>query len=331
MKNILLIALIFIPKLLYAQECEFADNIDFNGYIQIRSISDFDDYTSFSVRRLKLWLKSKPEFSKHWSYKIQTTFSSFTQEKFFLQDVKVKYEIGLFSFDIGQFVPQYSLQRFQPDYKIASIERAKVINVLIPDGTLGVRDIGVQVNFKNRSNLFETHLGIFNGYGIKEYRFNNHGYMITHKSSFQIPINKNTVRLGYSLQYRYAENIMLKSILPDTVLFTGNDFRYNLFAIYRSKIFEIQAEYLTADLEGQRVDGYYVLSTINFKKNQIVLSYETFNDLINETLDKQYCRLGYNYLIKRHKMKLSFDNYFQLNDNKIKKYLVSIQLQIFFI
>ncbi len=329
MKNILFIALVFISELISAQENKFADNIDFNGYVQIRGISNFDDYTSFSVRRLKLWLKSKPGFSKHWSYKIQTTFSSFLQEKFFLQDVKIGYKTGLFSFDIGQFVPQYSLQRFQPDYKIAPIERAKVINALIPDGTLGVRDIGLQADFKTKNKLFETHLGIFNGYGIKEYRFNNKGYMITHKSAFNIPVNNNKIKLGYSLQYRYAENLQLRFILPDTVLFTGNDFRYNLFAMYRSKLFEIQAEYLTANFDGQKADGYYILSAINLKKNQIVLSYETFHDLIKETTDKPFYRIGYNYLIKEHKIELSFDNYFQLNDNKIEKYFASIQLQLF--
>ncbi len=329
MKSILFIALAFISGLVSAQENTFTENIDFNGYIQIRGISNFDDYTSFSVRRLKLWVKSKPGFSEHWSYKIQTTFSSFAQEKFFLQNVKIGYKTGLFSFDIGQFVPQYSLQRFQHDYKIAPIERTKVINMLIPNGTLGVRDIGVQANFKTKNKLFETHLGIFNGYGIKEYRFNNQGYMLVHKSGFNIPVNQSKIKIGYSLQYRQAENLQIKKVLPDTVLFSGNDFRYNIFAMYKSKPFEIQAEYLTANFDGQKANGYYILSVINLNKNQIVLSYETFNDLIKETTDRPYYRIGYNYLINKYKLELSFDNYFQLNDNRIEKYIASIQLQIF--
>ncbi len=329
MRSVLFIALVFISELISAQENKFAKNIDFDGYVQIRGISNFDDYTSFSVRRLKLWIKSKPEFSKHWSYKIQTTFSSFAQEKFFLQDVKIGYKTGLFSFDIGQFVPQYSLQRFQHDYLMAPVERTKPINILIPDGTLGVRDLGVQINFISENKLFETHLGLFNGYGIKEYRFNNKGYMITHKSVFNIALNNIKVKLGYSLQYRYAENLQMRFIFPDTVLFTGNDFRYNLFAMYKSKLFEIQAEYLTANFDGRKASGYYILSAINLNKNQIVLSYETFNDLINETADKPYCRIGYNYLINDYKIKLSFDNYFQLTNKGVSNYMASLQLQIF--
>jgi len=42
MKNILFIALVFISELISAQENKFADNIDFNGYVQIRGISNFD-------------------------------------------------------------------------------------------------------------------------------------------------------------------------------------------------------------------------------------------------------------------------------------------------
>jgi len=331
MKRVLFITLFFISELISAQENKFAENIDFNGYIQIRGVSNFDNYTNFSIRRLKLWLKSKPGFSEHWSYKIQTTFTSLTQEKFFLQNVKVKYKTGLFSFDIGQFVPQYSLQRFQPDYKIAPIERARVINMLIPNGTLGVRDIGMQANFKTKNNFFETHFGIFNGYGIKEYRFNNQGYMLVHKSEFKIPVNQSKIKIGYSLQYRQAENLQIKKVLPDTILFSGNDFRYNVFAMYQYKFLSFQAEYLNTNLENQISDGYYFLATINIKqKSQIVLSYEKYNDLIAETNNDPYIHLGYNFLFNKQKLMLFFDNFFQLTNKGIDNYMASLQLQIFF-
>ena len=155
--------------------------------------------------------------------------------------------------------------------------------------------------------------------------------MITNKSELNIPIKNNMVKFGYSLQYRYAENLQLRLILPDTVLFSGNDFRYNLFAMFKSKQLELQAEFLNAELNGSDAYGYYFLSAININKNQIVLSFENYKDLIAETPDKPYFRIGYNYLVKDHKVKLSFDNYFQINDKKIEKYFASIQLQLFFI
>jgi hypothetical protein len=101
--------------------------------------------------------------------------------------------------------------------------------------------------------------------------------------------------------------------------------------MYKSKLFEFQTEYLVADFNGQKANGYYILTTINIKKNQIVLSFEDYNDLIQESLDKPYCRIGYNYKIKEDKIKLSFDNYFQIEGSHIEKHFTSIQLQIFLI
>jgi len=329
MKKILLVLLLLISNILFVKEIKALDYFELYGYIQLRGISDFNDYTSFSVRRLKFWIKPKKDFSKHWEYKIQTTFTSFQQEKFFLQDIKVSYKAKLFSIDLGQFVPEYSLERFQHDYSLASIERAKVINALIPNGTLGVRDIGVQANFHTKNNLFTTHIGLFNGYGIKEYRFNNKGYMITNKSEINLLLNNNKLKIGYSLQYRYAEDLKLKDIFSEDYLFTGDDFRYNFFALFESKRFQIQAEYLNADFKGLKSYGYYFLSSFNIKKSQIVISYEYYKDLISTTLDKPYYRIAYNYLINNDKIKLSLDYYFQIIENKFRNYYLSIQIQMF--
>jgi len=315
MRSLFLILFVILSTIGFSQEKDNVPKVEWNGYAQIRASSNLDDNTSFILRRMKLWLKSTPGFSDHWSYKIQAIITSFQQEKFFLQDVKLNYKTGLFSFDIGQFVPQYSLQWFQPDYKI---------------GSLGIRDIGIQANFETKNKFFKTHLGVFNGYGIKEYRLNNQGYMVTNKSEINIPIKNNKLKLGYSLQYRYAQNLQLRLILPDTALFSGNDFRYNLFAMYKSKVLLLQAEFLNAELNNSNAYGYYFLSVINFRKNQIVLSFEKYQDLIVETTDNPYYRIGYNYLIKDYKIKLSFDNYFQISNSKIDNYFGNIQLQLFF-
>ena len=329
MKNILLFIIILTGIYGYSQESQTGGKVKGNGYIQLRATTNLKDNTSAMVRRLKFWMKSPDEFSQHWSYKVQVLFSSWKQERLFLQDAKVNYKTGLFSFDIGQFVPAYSLQWTQPDFLIPALERAKVVNALHTDGSLGVRDIGLQVNFHSKNNLLETHLGLFNGYGIKEYRFNHNGFMMSHKTAYNLFFNKKKVQFGYSVQYRKADNMKIPKVLPDSVYYSGNDYRYNLFVRYESRQFRLQAEYLTVYLNDDFAYGYYILSSYNWKKNQIVASYEFYKDLIKENKNPNY-RIGYNYLIKKNKIKVFLDNYFQVIDGKIENYNAGIQLQLFF-
>ncbi len=301
----------------------------FNGYMQLRAYSDLGNYYNFSVRRLKLWIKSKSNSNSHWAYKIQTTFSSLKNEQFFLQDVKISYTSTNFTIDLGQFVPQFSLERFQADYKLPVIERADVIKRLIPDGTLGVRDIGAQVGWHNTAKTFNTYLGIFNGYGIKQFRLKNQGFMLTHKTEFKLYLDKIRFKTGYSLQFRRARDLQLPRVLPDSVLFSGNDLRFNLFFMVKSQKFDFQTEYIRAFLNQKIAYGYYFLATYKINKSQFVASYGTYHDLIGSTPDLPNFRLGYNYLINGDKVKLSFDNYFNITNLTPQNYQASVQIQVF--
>ena len=330
MKINLLIILLLLNFYGYSQGSEMGKKVVWNGYTQLRATSNFDDYSSVMIRRLKFWLKSTPEFSEHWSYKIQVLFTSKMRERLFLQDAKINYKTGLFSFDFGQFVPTYSLEWTQPDYKIPSLERTKAVNALHPDGTMGVRDRGVQVNFHSKNHSIETHLGAFNGCGIKEYKFDNQGYMFSHKTAINIPLSKNKLQVGYSLMYRFAHQMHIKKVLPDTLLYTGTDLRYNIFAMFKSKFLDMQAEYLNADFDkGLNANGYYVLSVFNIKKSQIVVSFEDYKNTFANN-HYPYYRLGYNYRLNKNKLKVFLDNYFQVIDGHIDNYYISIQLQLFF-
>ena len=311
-----------------AQEKSICKNMDFNGYTQFRFTSNFNDVNSFAMRRIKLWIKSSPNFDEHWGYKVQTTITSLQDEKFLLQDALVSYQQGAFKINMGQFKPGYSLQRFQSDYSIPLTERSAVINTLIPNGTLGVRDIGVEGNYTNPNKTIETWLGVFNGYGIKEYRFDNSGIMLTHKTALHLLNNRSST--GYSAMYRKTDNLQLKSILPDSVYFSGNDVRFNLFTQYRVGKFQIQAEYLWASLDKKIADGYYILASLNLGKNQWVASWNKYNDLIESTDDSPIAHLGYNYLINQDKLKIMFDNGVQISSGSLKNYFATIQLQIFF-
>jgi hypothetical protein len=311
----------------YAQE-RTTPKIIWNGYTQLRLTSNFNDVNSFALRRMKLWLNSSPGFNKHWGFHLQTTITSYQNEGFRLQDVLTYYKQGQFNINIGQFVPHYSLQRFQPDYQIPLTERADVINALIPNGTLGVRDIGIEGNYTSPNKTVETWLGIFNGNGIKEYHLNNSGILLTHKTAFHLFNQQFTT--GYSAMYRKADQLQLVSVIPDSIEFSGNDFRYNLFAQYQSKKIQIQAEYLWADLNNKIADGYYILAALNLGKNQLVASWNQYTDLIESTNDSPIAHLGYNYLLNGNKLKFMFDNGVQISNGSLENYFATIQLQLFF-
>ena len=326
-RTITLILLVF--ELLAQAQTKFPNSpVQWNAYTQLRFSSNFKDVNSFAMRRMKLWIKSSEDFDLHWGFKVQTTITSYQNEKFLLQDVLVNYRTGKFKFTFGQFVPHYSLQRFQPDFKIPLTERAAVINALIPSGTLGVRDIGAEVKFTAKNKVLEAWFGIFNGYGIKEYRLNNQGIMLTQKT--KATFIQGHLSAGYSLMYRKADQLKIPFVLPDSVTFSGDDLRFNLFAEYQGGDFHIQAEYLWASLNKQIAKGWYVLTQYNINKNQISASWNQYNDLINTTRDAPVVQLGYNYAFKGDKLKLMLDNGFRIDHGTISHYLTTIQVQLFF-
>lgn len=319
--------LLLVAGLLNAQE-NSAPKAEWNGYTQLRFTSNFNNVNSFAMRRMKLWVNSAPGFNEHWGFHVQTTITSNQNEKFLLQDVLAYYKIGQFKINMGQFIPQYSMQRFQPDFEIPLTERAAAINALIPDGTLGVRDIGVEANYSNANKTFETWIGVFNGNGIKKYRFDNSGIMLTNKTALHFFNHRFTA--GYSFMYRKADRVRLLKVLPDSVAFSGDDVRFNLFARYNAENFHIQAEYLWASLNRQEADGYYVLAQYNLGKNQLVASWNMYNDLVNTTDDLPQVHLGYNYAVKGDKLKLMLDNGFNVGNEALKDYSMTLQLQLFF-
>lgn len=328
MKKTIVVILLMIGLIAQAQTESKSEPVEWDGYTQLRFISNFNDVNSFAMRRLKLWMNSTPDFNKHWGFRLQTTITSNQNEKFFLQDVMAYYKQGQFKINMGQFVPNYSLQRFQPDYAEPLTERANVINDLIPNGTLGVRDIGVEVEYASKNNHVNSWLGLFNGYGIKEYRLNNSGFLLTHKTAFEF-FDKHFYT-GYSVMFRKSDKITFTGILPNSVSYSGSDFRYNLFAQWHTDNFNIQAEYLRANLDGKTADGWYILSNVNFGKNQVAASLEKYNDLISTTGDNPVCHLAYNYLLKGDKIKLMYDNSVQIAGKSLKNYYGTIQIQLFF-
>ena len=325
MKKTIFVLLLFAGLSATAQDSTPLQPVQWDGYAQFSFTSNFNDVHAFAMRRMKLWLYKKPGKGKHWGFKVQTTITSLQNQKFFLQDVEAYYVYKKFRINIGQFTPAYSLQRFQPDFILSLTDRSPVVNALIPNAKLGVRDIGVQVRYSLKH--LQTWIGFFNGNGIKTYKLNNAGFMVTNKTQLHLTPH---LLAGYSFMYRKASQLPMTNILPDSVTFSGNDVRYNLFAKYTIHAFRIQAEYLYANLGGKVAEGYYVLARVDFAKNQIALSWNDYHDIISLTSDAPSIHLGYNYLIKGNKLKLMFDNGVQIDKGKLKNYMGTLQFQIFF-
>jgi len=120
-------------------------------------------------------------------------------------------------------------------------------------------------------------MGLLNGYGIKDYRFSNAGFMHTQNLSYRILIKKSTIKLGYSVMYCKAKNIYFQGILPYTVIYLGNDFRFNFYGNFTSKTVDVQAEYLQAILDTNTASGYYILATVKFNpKNQAYFVFDKY-------------------------------------------------------
>ena len=326
--------LIFLLALLTAkaEDAQPLKKVEWHSYTQLRFATDFNNYNNFSVRRLKFWIKSGPGFSKHWSFKAQAIFMSIQKEKFFLQDVYGQYNFGNSSIRFGQFIPQYSLQRFQPDYLIPATERARAVNLLIPDGTLGVRDIGIQYNLNAAKGNLHFNIGLFNGYGIREYRYNNTGILATQNLSYRIPFKHSSLQLGYSVMYRKDENLYLPGVFSDSLAYTGTEFRFNVNGIFRSKVIDVQAEYLQANLDTTTANGYYALATVKFnERNHAYLMYDHYSNSYDSplSLNSPWYIAGYNYLFKNYRIMLTLETGFQETGSKWNN-RTTLQFQMFF-
>ena len=93
---------------------------------------------------------------------------------------------------------------------------------------------------------------------------------------------------------------------------------------------EIQGEYIQADLENQKSYGYYAFADYDFDKmNGIVVSTERLQVLIPSYSNEPWYILGYSHFFDGQKEKVMVDARTQyLNDQT--NYGATIQLQVFF-
>jgi len=329
MKKLLLVLLGILISLTasYAQNAE----PNLHGYIQTRFTTDFDKTNDFMIRRAKLWVDGNAPGLENVSYKIQAVYRSFKDEAVMLQDAfaDVKFN-GFGSIRAGRFVPDFMLQRMQPDYEISDIERASVISGLVHSSKSMARQIGVQLTYQPTYLPIHFSFGVFNA--NLESPGKNKDLNLLYTSHAQLNLIKKEdalLEVGVSAAYRYANSIIMNTIYDAIQPITGNDFRFGFEYQLNYKDFGFQSEYVQANINKDRAWGYYASADYSFnEKIQVTAGMEKFSDLIESTNDNEWYSVGLIYYFT-DKTKLMAD--FKTQFSSIKKnYLSEIQYQIFF-
>lgn len=324
--------IIIIGLFAFTLQQTFAQSkVDWNGYLQYRFSDNYLNQTNFSVRRAKLWVFGNLplESSDSWNYKLQAIFHQQVKYEFWLQDVLVSYKTNGFEITAGQFVPDFSLQRKQPDYVIPLDERADAVNALVPGAETMARDIGVELKLADTKTGFLS-FGFFNGNGANTVSNQKNFLYVNRGSLFFLNNSKSKLELGYNLSYRNAHNLQFIKIFGSNFSFTGNDFRCGFEGRLNLGDFELQSEYIEAHLGNQKAYGYYALTDYMFaSKNLVTLSIQQLNGLNPSTEDNPWYTIGYSYLVKGNEIKFSLDNGLQFITNKVNS-LTTLQVQYFF-
>lgn len=311
----------------------FAQNAEPNlhGYIQTRFTTNFENTNDFMIRRAKLWVDGNAPGLENVSYKIQAVYRSFKDEAVMLQDAfaDIKFN-GVGILRAGRFVPDFMLQRMQPDYEIPVLERALVINGLVHSSKTMARQIGVQ--FTYQPNYFPIHFsfGVFNA--NLEAPGKNKDLNLLYTSHAQLNLIKKEdalLEVGVSVAYRYANSITMNTIYDATQLITGNDYRFGFESQLTYKDFGFQSEYVQANINKDRAWGYYGLASLYLISDiQITGFIEKYSDLNPSTTGNEWYGAGVNYYFT-DKTKLMTDFRTQFSSEK-NNYLGEIQFQIFF-
>ncbi len=249
---------------------------EWGGYLQTRFSDDFRSNAGFSIRRAKLWLDGPAPVGDNLYFRMQGIFRYQTSGTFMLQDVYGEYRMPFGFVRAGQFVPDFALERQQGDAFIPLIERAAVINALIPSGDTYARDIGAEFVLEPKGAGFHTSFGIYNGNGGNTKSNEDRQFLYTNRTTYDIRFTDNLFWTnGFSVAYRDKNNLLFPSILGSGKTFSGEDFRWGLESHLKSNSWEIQGEYVQADLENQKSYGYYVFGDYDFDNlNEVVLSTE---------------------------------------------------------
>lgn len=324
----LLLLFLTSSSCLFAQEQK---SLNWNGYLQTRLGSDSDKSTEFSVRRAKLWVYGTVPKANFIDNKVQMVYRFFKDHALMLQDVFADIRLnGYGRVKAGRFVPDFMLQRIQPDYEIPVLERSAVINSLIHNEKQMARETGVQYTLQSDSLPFHLSLGVFTANVDKPAHSRDNSLLYTSRLAYKIINNRDSwLDIGGSVAYRHLDKTSQTTIYKPDSLLTGDDFRWGVEGHMRFNKFELQGEYIQAQINSDIAKGWYALANYTFlSKYQLVALTERYIDLNPTTSNNAWYGLGFNYRFTEKTKRMS-DFRIQESGNGFN-YLGNVQLQIFF-
>ncbi|GAB4367712.1 MAG: hypothetical protein Kow0042_08510 [Calditrichia bacterium] len=307
------------------------EQVAWTGYTQFRYTTDYREESGFAVRRAKLWIHGPVPIQKNFTFKVQAIFHAKNHGALDLQDVFAEYYFASGALRFGQMVPDFSLQRHQPDFVIPLVERGKIIRNLIPSAETDARDIGLLLMLHSGDKNLNSSFGVFNGNGGNQLKNEDRKFLFTHRTRVKIALAQNIyLTPGFSLAYRKTSGLAFKKITDSSKFFSGRDWRWGAELHLSGRRWEIQSEYLAVNLADDNAEGFYILGDWYFSpENQIVFSAEKYRDLSARTDDSPWYILGLNHYFAGDKAKLMFDSRFQFAETKTN-YLTTLQIQLFF-
>lgn len=302
-----------------------------NGYIQSRYANDFDEISEFSIRRAKLWIYGDVPKLDFLSYKVQMVYRSFKDQSLLLQDALVDIKLNPSGkIRVGRFVPNFMLQRMQPDYKIPVLERAFVVDGFTHNEKQIAREMGMSYIYGNDTLPLHFSIGLFNANLDKPAHTTNMNLLYTTRVFYHFFRQRDfQLNFGASFSYRKINDLTLTKIYQPDSLISGDDYRYGTELKMHYKKWALQTEYLEAQINKDKAYGWYVVTDYSLNKHyQIIVLTEKYKDLNPATNDSQWFGTGLNYYFTKN---TKFMTDFKAQKSGISyNYLGEVQLQIFF-
>lgn len=304
-----------------------------NSYFHLRySYADHSNANPWSLRRFKLYAKIKisTRWLFAWQFIYKRNHNHKTDDHIYLQHLYLKYAWrDAIQFKFGQFKPPFGWERFQPDYLLPNIERARVIDKLIPAGSLGAsfaRDYGFQLEGHLPGHFVKYEVAAMAGSGANTNISLQNGplWVIRLGTSRNLPFflfqeppvatlqvavsGRKTDDLDFTDQLTGADKSIFKH-------FAGKDRRMNIALILRHGGTQFVSEYLTAQFTplngcGPRLaDGYYFQLNQKMRDRwQIFVKYQRFDpdhSVINSA-DMSWTTIGLSFHLKQQGNRLMF-------------------------